>query len=328
MKLTGHFNTLLSDTVNLSKFNLDLLDERVEKIYAALKADSVLGPYVRDKIPQGSWAHRTIIKPQPEKEFDADFLLWLDEHPEWSTDPGRYIGEVYAALGRNSVYADMPRTRKCRCVRLTYANLFHVDIVPYLILPGGRQVIVNRDDGVWEDTNPTGFTQWMRDKDKITGGDLRRVIRLLKFLRDHKGTFLGTRSIILTTLVGNVVDEGKKIWDSGYYADVPTTLRNITQDLDAWLQARTTRPSIEDPSRCGTTFDHRWDDTTYNNFRDKMHTYAAAIDEAYRETNPARSVELWQHIFGDGFKAPPPKQSTGPFAPVAPIPATRPGRAG
>jgi hypothetical protein len=130
MKLTGYFDTLLTDTVNLSKFNLEMLDERVEKIYTALKSDPVLGPYVRGKIPQGSWAHRTIIKPQPGKEFDADFLLRLDEHPEWSADPGRYIGEVYAALGRNSVYGEMPRTRKCRCVRLTYANLCHVDIVP------------------------------------------------------------------------------------------------------------------------------------------------------------------------------------------------------
>lgn len=328
MKLTEYFNTLLTDTVNLSKFKIEMLNERVEKIYKALKADPVLGPYVRGKIPQGSWAHRTIIKPQPGKEFDADFLLWLDEHSEWSADPDRYIGEVYAALGRNSVYADMPRTPKCRCVRLTYANLCHVDIVPYLILADGRQVIVNGDANDWEDTNPTGFTQWMRDKDEITGGDLRRVIRLLKFLRDHKGTFLGTPSIILTTLLGNMVDENKKIWDSGYYADVPTTLRNVTQDLDAWLQQNPTQPSIEDPSKCGTTFDHRWDYTTYDNFRDKMHTYAAAIDDAYEETDKARSIELWQDIFGDGFKAPPPKQSSGPFTPVAPVPPTRTGRAG
>lgn len=328
MKLVGYFDTLLTDTVNLSRYKLDRLDDRVDAIYRALKNDAVLGPYVRTKIAQGSWAHRTIIQPQPEKEYDADFLLQLDENPEWSEDKGRYIGEVYAALGRSSAHSDMPRSRKCRCVRLTYANLCHVDIVPYLILPGGREVIVNRDLGEWEDTNPTGFTQWMRTQDDITGGNLRKVIRLLKFLRDHKGTFQGVRSIILTTLVGNVVDETKKVWDPGYYADVPTTLRNITRDLDAWLQANDSRPSVEDPSQCGTTFDHRWDDVTYANFRDKMNSYAAAIDDAYEEVDKTRSIELWQELFGDGFKAPAPKQASGPFAPAAPAAPVRSGRAG
>lgn len=53
----------------------------------------------------------------------------------------------------------MPHEKKCRCVRLVYANSMHVDIVPYLKLDDGtREVIVNRDRDEWEDTNPEGFT--------------------------------------------------------------------------------------------------------------------------------------------------------------------------
>lgn len=328
MKLVDYFDVLLRDTVNLSRFRLDLLHDRVESIYAALAADDVLGPYVHNKIPQGSWAHQTIIKPLPNFEFDADFLLHLTENPEWSASPKSYIGQVYAALGRNDTYRDMPRTRKCRCVRITYANSCYVDIVPYLILPGGRQVIVNRDDNEWEDTNPDGFTQWMRTKDEIAGGNLRKVIRLIKYLRDHKGTFLGSRSVILTTLIGNTVESWKTIADPGYYADVPTTLLHITADLDQWLQQNETRPSVADPSMCGTTFDHRWDDITYANFRDKMGKYANDIHTAYHEPNKDSSVALWQEIFGDGFQAPTPSQSNGRFGPVPPIAPVRSGRAG
>ncbi|MBY8854502.1 hypothetical protein K7G98_42165, partial [Saccharothrix sp. MB29] len=65
-------------------------------------------------------------------------------------------------------------------------NAMHVDIVPFVVLSDGTQNIVNRDDNCWERTNPGGFTTWMQGKDKITGGNLRKVIRLLKFLRDHK----------------------------------------------------------------------------------------------------------------------------------------------
>lgn len=52
----------------------------------------------------------------------------------------------------------------------------------------------------------------IQEKDDITGGDLRRVIRLLKFLRDGRGTF-AIKSILLTTLVGQVVESWKS--DSG-----------------------------------------------------------------------------------------------------------------
>src|SRR3712207_2721368 len=121
----------------------------------------------------------------------------------------------------------------------------------------------------------------MKDKDEIAGKNMRKVIRLLKFLRDHKGTFRGTRSVILTTLVGERIESWRKLTDPGYYADVPTTLLHVTTDLDEWLQQHPAKPSIADPSSPDTTFDHRWDETTYLNFRDRMHKYAADISAAY-----------------------------------------------
>ena len=327
MKLVHYFDAFLRDTVNLNKSRLDLLEQKVESIFSALADDKVLGPYVRDKIPQGSWAHRTIIKPLPDHEFDADFLLLLDEHPEWSAKPASYIEQVYCALGRTSTYRDK-RTRKCRCVRVRYDNDFHVDVVPFLRLADGRQVIVNRDKNEWEDTDPDGFTQWMREKDQITNGNLRKVIRLLKFLRDHKGTFRGTRSVILTTLVGQQVEPWKAVADPGHYADVPTTLLHIVSDLAQWLRENPTRPSIPDPSGSRVTFDHRWDDTAYANLREKMQKYAEDIKKAYDADDKDESIALWQEVFGEGFKAPPAKQPSGRFGPVTSVPPTRPGRAG
>jgi len=63
MQLADHFEVLLKNTVNLSLSSLETLDSRVDAIYNTLEADAELGPYVVDKIPQGSWAHETIIKP-------------------------------------------------------------------------------------------------------------------------------------------------------------------------------------------------------------------------------------------------------------------------
>lgn len=328
MKLTDYFNVFLKDTVNLSQAKLDLLDSRVETVYKALKADEQIGHLILGKTPQGSWAHKTIINPVGDNEFDADFMLDMCENPDWANEPKKYIEEVYAALHRHSTYAGMPHSRKCRCVRLVYANSMHLDIVPHLNLADGREVIVNRDNNAWELTDPQGFTDWMESKDKLAKGNLRKVIRLMKYLRDHKKSFTGTRSILLTTLLGEQVTELRMLLDPCYYSDVPTTLLHLVKDLDTWLQDHPIKPSIPDPSGSGITFDHRWEQSTYSYFRERIHAHAAEIEEAYEEKNKERSIELWQGIFGDAFKAPSTSSTSVKFPAAAPTAASTAGRSG
>src|SRR5215210_3824431 len=209
MQLIDHFDVLLKGTVNLSQPKLDELETRVDRIYEALKADDEIGSLIIGKSRQGSGARRTIINPVGNNGFDADFMLDMKENPDWADSPKTYINQVYAALDRHSTYKNMPHSRKCRCVELTYAtsSRMHVDIVPHLNLADGREVIVNRDDNDWEKTNPQGFTAWMKDKDSMANGNLRKVIRLMKYLRNHRNSFTGTRSILLTTLLGEQVTE-------------------------------------------------------------------------------------------------------------------------
>ena len=299
MKLLDYFDAFLRDTVNLNQSRLDDLDARVQSIVAEIGLDDVIGPRLIKHIPQGSWAHKTIIKPLPGREFDADFLLHLEEDADWSADPKRYLTEVEAALKRTRDYADKVE-RKNRCVRVVYADDCHVDVVPYLIRAGDTEVIVARDSNSFEETNPEGFTAWMKERDDLANGNLRRVIRLLKYLRDYKGTFV-CKSVILTTFVGERVSA---IDADTRYADVPTALKNIVADLDAWLQLYPNKPSIEDPSCPGTNFDHRWDQTNYSNFRAQTHRYAEWIKTAYDEPDRDKSVDAWQKVFGPSFRAP------------------------
>jgi hypothetical protein len=183
-------------------------------------------------------------------------------------------------------------------------------------------VIVHRDNDEWEDTDPEGFTAWMREKDQIAGNNLRRVIRLMKYLRDHKNSFTGTRSVILTTLLGEQVSAVKKLFDTGYYNSTPTALVHIVSDLDAWLQPRPIKPSIPDPSGSGVTFDHRWDQTTYAYFRDRIHAHAAEMHDAYDEPDKDTSVRNGKPSSATGSPRPHPR--TAPAASAPPQPRQRP----
>jgi hypothetical protein len=317
MKHADYFKNFLENTVNLSTFNLELLSTRVDTIYGVLKSDEDLGPLIKKKIPQGSWPQKTIISPQNGKAFDGDFMVEMVEDPEWATNRKKYGDAIYDVLHRTSPYKDMPHGRKCRCVYLNYANnAMHIDIVPFVVRADGTQWIVNRDDNVWERTDTDGFTEWMKSKDKIANRHLREVIRVMKFLRDHKNSFTGTKSVLITAVLGERVEEWRKVVDSGYYSDLPTALVHIVSDLDEWLQARPTKPNIMDPSGSGTSFDHRWTQETYAYFRDRIHAHAAEMKAAYDETDFDESVKKWQALFGDGFKAPTSSTSSGKYSSI------------
>lgn len=298
MKLTKYFSRFLSDTVNINASRLGYLDSRVASITDALKTAPALDGRVLDTIPQGSWAHKTIIRPPSGLEFDADFLVQISEDTLWNENPRRYANVVSSVLSNHSVYGSMSK-QKNRCVCVTYANDCHVDIVPYVVLSSGREVIVNRTDNEFEDTNPLGFSGWIQEKDKLTNGNLRKVIRLLKHLRDHQNVFK-LKSVLLTTMVGNIA-EGWRTYDPNYYKDVPTTLLHLVEDLDNWLQAQWIKPAIADPSCPQTTFDHRWTDLQYSAFRDKIHTLAPKIRAAYDSETVPESIDRWREVFGLSF---------------------------
>lgn len=327
MQHADYFRTFLAGEVNLDDTRLDKLDRRVEAVYGALREDPTIGELILGKSKQGSWAHGLIIRPKPGGDFDADFLLEMELQEGW--EPTRYINEVYNALHRHSVYSKQDHGRKCRCVWLKYAPEnevgCHLDIVPFITLPDGRQVIVNRDDNTWEpefgSTDPQGFTEWVKRRDELTGNEFRRVVRLMKYLKRERGSFNGVKSVILTTVLGEQVTELAAI-DPSKYANLPTALVNIVEALDDWLQANEDMPSIPNPNGDGTTFDHRWEPETYLNFRNRIHTIAADMRSAYDEPDAEKSAAAWQKLFGDSFTPPTGRSATSsanPFARAAVI---------
>lgn len=73
MKLIKNFKKFLDQEVNLNRTRLKTLDERVTAITNFLSNAETFSSNYIDVIPQGSFAHKTIIKPVDEgDEFDAE----------------------------------------------------------------------------------------------------------------------------------------------------------------------------------------------------------------------------------------------------------------
>lgn len=301
MKFAADFESFLIASVNLSQSKLDLLQQKVDAIESFVESNGTFADMFIDVIPTGSWAHRTIIKPVcADDEFDADILLYVEEQADWL--PKDYIDELYSAFHSSGVYGSIAK-RKTRCVRIDYAGDFHVDVVPYMERDGGH-FITNReepkDEGRFEASDPEAFSAWIDERQRVSSGRFIKVVRLLKYLRDYKNTFTCV-SIILTTLLGNEVNEVEASYSPQLYADLPSALVTLLERLAASLPL--TMPAVMDPAGTGDNFTDRYGDSwNYDNFRKCIIMYAEKARKAYDETDRDTAIKLWREIFGDDFK--------------------------
>jgi len=300
MKLHSHFEGLLG-SVNLNPGRLEQLADHEKALRDWLRSDPEFSPVLQGISRQGSWAHRTIIKPLGGREFDADLLVRMKVQRSWSKNPRRYPEALYEAMLRSPRHRDKVEL-KTRCVRVTYAGDCHVDLVPYVheALYGifDQQFIVNRSTGEFERVNPEGFVNWVRQKDKVTQGHLRKTLRLLKYLRDYRGTF-DVPSVILTVLVGSRANDVFAFFDR--YCDLPTAFRSLVTGTDRWLAAQSGVPVVRDPSCRAVDFGHRLDEVGFWKFRDQFHGYAETVRAAYKASDREESIELWREVFGNAF---------------------------
>jgi hypothetical protein len=300
MKLLEYFKEFLNEEVNLNATRIKLLDKRTVSLTNFLKDNVTLKDNFKDIIPQGSYAHKTIIRPVKENnEFDADLLLYLEEFSDWDAED--YVENIYKVFRDDSTYRNMV-SRQTRCVTIDYAGDFHVDIVPYLERYGSKYV-TNRHENNYELTNPEQYNVWLDEKHRTANRHLVKVVRLVKYLRDFKGTF-SVKSTVLNVLLANQVNNAALLEDDNCYQDVSTTLKTVMNKLSAYLYNNSLLPSIIDPSGTGENLSERWSQDSYSNFRNRIIYYAEKINDAYAEPDKELSLEKWQIVFGDSFKAP------------------------
>jgi hypothetical protein len=299
VKLIEHFDNFLRDVVNLNNTRIGTLEQRVDTIGTFLR-NSDYGAPIQSFSPQGSWAHKTIIRPRPEQGFDADLVMYVRPNNTWSA--AQYIEDLYRVFRNHGTYKDKVG-RNTRCVMINYAGDFSLDVVPvivrefFLLTPTFE--ICNRLTDQYEPTAPQAYTAWLEEKNCAVGNNhLRKVTRLVKYLRDIKGTFT-VKSILLTTLLGNQISILDAL--SHDFPDTPSALKTLFGRFDVWLQARATMPMVTNPVLSTEHFNRHWDQAKYENFREKIHQYREWIDDAYAEPDRDVSIQKWRRVFGEDF---------------------------
>jgi hypothetical protein len=287
------FNAFLRDYVNLNQTRIDSLQSRVSSLEDYLFDESSIADSVVDElIPQGSFAHRTIIRPFAGNDFDADVLLPMEEQDGWAAE--KYTIELKKALDASNRYVDKIRLGK-RCVTIEYANDFHIDVVPFVARADGLTYITHRTKNEFHRCDPVAFTSWIEDLTRTTNGHLVRVIRLVKYLRDRSS--IDIPSVVLTALLAERVNIFSGNDD---YNNVATTLVTLVEALNEYIGPMTERPWVDD--RIGQNLADRLTASGFTNLKSQVKTWAQKMRAAL-DAEAVDSVEAWRKVFGVNFGA-------------------------
>jgi len=293
----------------------DAAEEHYHAICAWLEAlGSELRLFRPIMYPQGSFRIGTTVRPIGRDEYDLDLVceLALDYR---QNEPRVILELVERRLRENGTYRPMVKRLK-RCIRLTYAEQFHLDVLPACpeIPPAGTRLRVpDRELRLWMPSNPKGYALWFETRSGLYLAALKRMaepvpeqqtamektplqraVQLLKRWRDityRNDADRAPRSIVLTTLAGQV------------YAGELSTSAALTAMIEGILRLTASRIEpldVRNPTNGEELLSEKWreDPADYRLFVQNLRVFKQQWDEALTTSGPALAAIL-EELFGD-----------------------------
>ena len=273
----------ICDELQLSPTRYRQAVDRYEAVCQWLEAGGSSVAAFRPTIyPQGSMRIGTTVKPMGRSEHDLDFVCEFQLHPQSFDPPSQILKLIETRLREHKVYASILELKN-RCVRLNYANEFHMDILPACAdgLAGGDCVVVpDRKLSCWKASNPKGYAEWFERRCELVievlmaerwrvlakaepipeqeatqeKATLKRAVQLLKRWRDMryaKNMDVAPISMVLTTLAAETYE--------GQFS-VSRTISGILDRLLALIESSKPRIVVFNPANLREDLSERWDD--------------------------------------------------------------------
>ena len=322
MIVTESFDLQLSDLLNRVGIKLqitptqhELAELRYLEIGKWLSAPgNPLAQYAPQIYPQGSLRIGTTALPPGRRKYDLDFVLGMDWDWKHVSNPVLLLDRLEARLREHGTYSAMVE-RKNRCIRIQYANQFHLDIVPACpdILSGGTCVVVpDRAAHAWIPSNPKGYADWFEGRSKVSvfemaekieplpdwephqsKSPLCRTVQLLKRWRDiryARTPDLAPISIVLTTLAGHYYG-GEELVDQA--------LERIVDHIVAALPS-VGRLIVLNPRNPKEDLSERWKNLAmYQAFVSGIRELQTTLAQLRREHNMTKVQIVLQNLFGE-----------------------------
>jgi hypothetical protein len=274
-------------------------ESKYQTVSAVLHGCPILQPFSPQIFAQGSFALGTTVKPLHGDEHDLDFICLLPRAHHQRQTQRQIYNWVFQRLATHGTYQTMVEPKN-RCVRICYANEFHLDITPAVYNPFCSQkglYVPDRTIAAWQASHPKGYVEWftpiaalqprfrtlekaMENRhvtfsstepvpdQRAVRGVLRRAIQFMKRHRDlyrerhEEAADYAPISIVITTLAAHAYRRAVALAEYESEFDV---LNAVVELMPLFINVDRTvayRPlyRIDNPTTIGENFADKWKD--------------------------------------------------------------------
>jgi len=270
---------------------------------------------------QGSMRIGTSVRPLSRQEYDLDLVCHFD-----GVDSARVpnavmlLDAIEKRLRDHDGYKDKLE-RKNRCIRVIYANKFHLDVLP--ACPdrqklNGCVVVPDRKLEDWKPSNPAGYAKWFLNQceirirkfmearamdaeplppleSSIEKAPLKHVVQLVKRARDiyfRAQPELAPISIVLTTLAAEAYG-GELTVHSAFGPTIAGVVESIRRSGAVRLVVRNPMNPDED-------FSEKWDNpAAYAAFVEFVGFLQRTWSNISEQNDSVELSRLLQELFGE-----------------------------
>jgi Second Messenger Oligonucleotide or Dinucleotide Synthetase domain len=273
----------ICDDIQLSPTRYQQAVDRYSAVCRWLEGEgSALALFRPSIYPQGSMRIGTTVKPLGRDEYDLDFVCEFQVAVSLFSSPLHLLNLLQRRLQQNGIYSAILEMKN-RCIRLNYANEFHMDILPACPDQGvgnGCLVVPDGESRWWKPSNPKGYAAWFEQRCELAiqvlmaerariyakaepipeqeataeKATLKRVVQLLKRWRDmhyQKNCDIAPISMVLTTLAAQTY-RGQ--------LSVSHAMSEILAEIVAMTASARPRIYVLNPANPEEDLSERWED--------------------------------------------------------------------
>lgn len=240
---------------------------------------SPLAQYDPEIYPQGSVNLGTTVRPINENEYDVDVICQL-EVPDRTTH-AEFIALLYDRLEQRGCYT---LKKMNRCVRVEYANQFHIDITP--AIPDDSQgpeniLVTDKASKRWKESNPRDYATWFKAiaarRPSINYANrelmakeaaeplpeptssrplLTRIVQLLKRHRDVM--FDGRKEMPISAIITTLAAQSYEANVGNAFDSQVEFVLTVIDDMPGYLEVDAAVPAVPNPENPKENFADKW----------------------------------------------------------------------
>lgn len=222
--LSKEFQSFYDMEVKLAQSEVSKLREKkkinIERLQAGLKEyneEHKTDYKIVQTIEQGSVAMSTIIK-NKDMDYDIDVAIIFEKENISNIGPNAIQNIIIDALKRKCTNMKTPPYSKTNCIRIEYADNYHIDFAIYRREKSYNDEFVYEHAGSeWRERNPYAINNWFKDEINQQGYNLRKVIRLSKMFCKSRDSWDMPGGLIQTVLCSDEFVKKDRIDETFYY---------------------------------------------------------------------------------------------------------------